>query len=138
MGNNSDDNFRRQYLVDLCVGRLLANNQANNPADILSEYSQPPWHHVQPEPGDRNPNLFSYYLGGIAVLSSRYRQFRDTSIARSRRSASDDTSQQIPYHGGVSLSPASRLSASYQPVAFRPNRHRRTKYRRPKSRRAKC
>src|ERR1700679_69225 len=122
MGNNSDDNFRRQFLVELCVGRLLANH----PAYILSEYSQPPWHHVQPEPGDRNPNLFSYYLGGIAVLSSRYRQFRDTSIARSRRSASDDTSQQIPYHGGVSLSPASRLSASNQPVAFRRNRARHT------------
>jgi hypothetical protein len=78
----------KKYLVELCIGRLLTKpkqlTQVNDPADILSECSQPPRHHMQPEPGDRNPNLFSYYLGGIAVLSSRYRQFRDTRIARSR------------------------------------------------------
>jgi hypothetical protein len=34
-----------------------------------------------------------------------------------RQSCSDDSSQQIPYHGGAALSPASRPAVSYQPVA---------------------
>jgi hypothetical protein len=66
--------------VESRVGRSLRNNRAN----ILSEYPSLAPAAYNREPGDRNPNLFSYYLGGIAVLRSRYRQFRDTSIARSR------------------------------------------------------
>ena len=34
-----------------------------------------------------------------------------------RQSCSDDSSQQIPYHGGGALSPSSRSAVSYQPVA---------------------
>src|SRR5580700_1533606 len=35
----------------------------------------------------------------------------------SRQSCSDDSSQQIPYHGSGALSPSSRRAVSYQPVA---------------------
>jgi hypothetical protein len=33
------------------------------------------------------------------------------------RQSRDDSSQQIPYHGGGALSPSSRATISYQPVA---------------------
>ncbi len=49
---------------------------------------------------------------GAAVLSSpRLR------MIWFRQSFSDDSSQQIPYHGGGALSPSSRPAVSYQPVA---------------------
>ena len=85
MGNNSDDDlddgtWLHRNLDELRLAGVRQITQpiylANTPAVGAPTYNR--------EPEDWNPNLFSYYLGGIAVLSSRYRQFGNTSIARSR------------------------------------------------------
>src|SRR5580704_15523027 len=49
--------------------------------------------------------------------SGRFFNMQAFRIILFRRSCSDDSSQQIPYHGGGALSPSSLPAISYQPVA---------------------